>query len=168
MTSHRSTRRIVKGIKGLESLNGTRIRIKSCMSCRWRRNVLLHELRYTLTVFFIIEPDAVDGHCQKTTTEKTYILVLFLIKDSLKTNIVHNSIRKRTTKTDSIHTLTVPSYTYTLHSSQNSFPRVQTPKCPSRTRANCCARTPKHLYRPRWSLQMLVATVTGHFKEQPY
>ncbi len=109
MTSHRSTRRIVKGIKELESLNGTRIRtrIKSCTSCRWWRNLLLHELRYTLTVFFIIEPDAINGHCQKTTTKKTYVLVLFLIKDSLKTNEVHNSIRKRTTKTDSIHALTV-------------------------------------------------------------
>lgn len=92
MIPHRSTRRIIKGIKELESLNGTRIRtrIKSCKSCRWRRNLLLHELRYTLTVFFIIEPDAVDGHCQKTTT-KTYILILILIKDSIKTNEHHNT-----------------------------------------------------------------------------
>lgn len=94
MIPHRSTRRIIKGIKELESLNGTRIRtrIKSCTSCRWRRNLLLHELCYTLTVFFIIEPDAVDGHCQKTTTtKKTCILILILIKDSIKTNEHHNT-----------------------------------------------------------------------------
>ncbi len=61
--------------------------------------------------------------------QKKYILILILIKDSIKTNEDHNTASEiaveRTTKPDSIHALTVPSYTciHTLHSSRNSFPR---------------------------------------------